>query len=209
MIRRMRLAGLAASALIAAAVVGFTGSVTAQAPADPASAGQTKVATFAGGCFWCLEPPFDRTDGVISTISGFMGGKEKNPTYQQVASGATSHTEVVQVTYDPAKVSYEKLVDVFWRNHDLLDGTGQFCDRGSQYRPGLFYHDDAQKKVGEESKKALETSGRFKKPIAAEITAAEEYHQDFYKKNPSHYYRYRTGCGRDRRLEELWGKATQ
>jgi peptide-methionine (S)-S-oxide reductase len=210
MIRRLVLAGLAALAVTAAGL-----SAHAQQAKPPVATAETKVATFAGGCFWCLEPPFDKLDGVISTISGFMGGKEAKPTYQQVASGQTSHTEVVQITYDPKKVTYEKLVDTFWRNHDPLDASGQFCDRGPQYRPGIFFHDEAQKKVALDTKTALDASKRFKTPIASEITAAgaftaaEEYHQDFYKKNPQHYYRYRTGCGRDARLEQLWGKPTQ
>lgn len=214
MISRAVLAGLAALALSVATVFAPISGSSAQSTSAPPDA-KTSVATFAGGCFWCMEPPFDRTAGVISTISGYMGGKTANPTYEQVASGTTGHAEVVQVTYDPAKISYEKLLDVFWRNIDPTDSRGQFCDRGSPYRPGVFYHDPQQKEAAEASKTKLDGSGQLKKPIVAEIvpagpfTPAEEYHQDFYKKNPNHYYRYRTGCGRDRRLEELWGKATQ
>jgi peptide-methionine (S)-S-oxide reductase len=210
MIRRVFLAGLAAVALSATALLASSLHGVAQKAAPG-----TAVATFAGGCFWCMEPPFDKTDGVLTTISGFMGGKELNPSYEQVASGRTGHTEVVQVTYDPTKVSYEKLLVVFWRNIDPLDAGGQFCDRGAQYRTGVFYHDEAQKAAALASKTKIDSGGQLKKPIVTEITAAgpftaaEEYHQDFYKKNPSHYMRYRTGCGRDRRLEELWGKATQ
>ena len=210
MIRRLLIAGLAVVAASAAACV--TQAQQAKSEVSPAT---TKVATFAGGCFWCMEPPYDKLDGVVSTISGFMGGQEPNPTYRQVASGQTGHTEVVQITYDPQKVTYEKLVDTFWRNHDPLDASGQFCDRGAQYRPGIFYHDEAQKKAALETRTALDASKRFKAPIVSEITAAgaftaaEEYHQDFYKKNPAHYYRYRAGCGRDARLEQLWGKPTQ
>ena len=202
---RTVLAGIAAAALVVSSLV-----VNAQ-KSEPGQA----IATFAGGCFWCMEPPFDKTEGVLSTISGYMGGKELNPTYSQVASGQTGHTEVVQVTYDPRKVTYEKLIDVFWHNIDPLDAGGQFCDRGSQYRPAVFYHDEAQKQVALDSKKSIDASGRLKKPIVTEITAAgiftaaEDYHQDFYKKNPGHYARYRAGCGRDARLDAVWGKATQ
>lgn len=208
MIRRSLLAGLT---FLAAAAAGLT----AQAQQSGGSSSATAVATFAGGCFWCMEPPFEKLDGVASVVSGFMGGKEPNPTYQQVAHGLTGHTEVVQVTYDPKKITYEKLVDVFWHNIDPLDAGGQFCDRGRQYRTAVFFHDDAQKKLALDTKQAIDGSGRFKTPIVTEITAAgpftaaEEYHQDFYKKNPQHYYRYRTGCGRDARLEQLWGKPTQ
>jgi peptide-methionine (S)-S-oxide reductase len=182
--------------------------------AEPAAQGAAKleVATFAGGCFWCMEPPFDKIDGVVSTISGYVGGKEPNPTYEMVSSGLTGHTEAVQITFDPAKVGYAKLLDVFWRNIDPLDAGGQFCDRGLHYRTGVFYHDETQKKLATDSKAAIAASGRFKQPIVTEIskagvfTKAEEYHQDFYKKNPVRYYSYRRGCGRDARLEALWGK---
>ena len=179
-------------------------------PAAPATA----KATFAGGCFWCMEPPYDKLPGVISTTSGYMGGKTKNPTYEQVSSGATGHTEVVQVEYDPSKVSYEKLLDVFWRNIDPTQRDGQFCDHGSQYRTAIFYHNDEQKKLAEASKAALEKGKPFKGEIVTELAAApqfyraEEYHQDFYKKNPARYKLYRTGCGRDARLQALWGRST-
>jgi len=179
-------------------------------PAAPATA----KATFAGGCFWCMEPPYDKLPGVISTTSGYMGGKTKNPTYEQVSSGATGHTEVVQVEYDPSKVTYEKLLDVFWRNIDPTQRDGQFCDHGSQYRTAIFYHNDEQKKLAEASKAALEKGKPFKGEIVTELAAApqfyraEEYHQDFYKKNPARYKLYRTGCGRDARLQALWGRST-
>jgi peptide-methionine (S)-S-oxide reductase len=169
----------------------------------------TAKATFAGGCFWCMEPPYDKLDGVISTISGYAGGKTKNPTYEEVSRGTTGHTEVVQVTYDPKKLTYQKLLDVFWRNIDPLTPNRQFCDIGSQYRSAIFYHDDNQKRLAEESKKAL--SKRFKEPIVTEIVAytefypAEDYHQDYYTKNPLRYKYYRYNCGRDQRLEALWG----
>jgi peptide-methionine (S)-S-oxide reductase len=173
----------------------------------------TAKATFAGGCFWCMEPPYDKLDGVISTISGYAGGKKKNPTYEEVSAGTTGHTEVVQVTYDPKKVTYEKLLDVFWRNIDPLAANRQFCDVGSQYRTAIFYHDENQKRLAEESRKAL--AKRFKEPIVTEIAAyteffpAEDYHQDYYIKNPLRYKYYRYNCGRDQRLEALWGPAAK
>lgn len=168
-------------------------------------------ATFAGGCFWCMEGPFDVIDGVISTTSGYIGGQKKDPTYQEVSAGWTEHAEAVQVVYDPKKVSYEKLLHTFWRNIDPTTSDRQFCDVGSQYRPGIFYHDEAQKKAAEASRDALKKSKPFKAEIAIEITAAstfypaEEYHQDYYKKNPLSYKFYRSGCGRDNRLKQLWG----
>lgn len=169
-------------------------------------------ATFAGGCFWCMEPPFDKLDGVISTTSGYAGGHVPNPTYKQVSAGSTGHAEVVQVVYDPEKISYQELLSVFWRNVDPLDSGGQFCDRGNQYRTAIFYHDEQQLRLGEQSKAALERSGRFSRPAATEIVPlngnfypAEEYHQDYYIKNPLRYKYYRKACGRDRRLEQLWG----
>jgi peptide-methionine (S)-S-oxide reductase len=179
--------------------------------ASQTSGAATAKATFAGGCFWCMEPPYDKLDGVISTISGYAGGKTKNPTYEEVSRGTTGHTEVVQVTYDPKKITYEKLLEVFWRNIDPLTPNRQFCDIGSQYRSAIFYHDENQKRLAEESKKDL--SKRFKEPIVTEIVAytefypAEDYHQDYYTKNPLRYKYYRYNCGRDQRLEALWGAA--
>ena len=173
----------------------------------------TAKATFAGGCFWCMEPPFDKLDGVSSTISGYAGGKKKNPTYEEVSAGNTGHTEVVQITYDPKKITYEKLLEVFWPNIDPLTANRQFCDIGSQYRTAIFYHDENQKRLAEESKKAL--GKRFKEPIVTEIVAAaefypaEDYHQDYYVKNPLRYKYYRYNCGRDQRLEALWGAASK
>ena len=167
-------------------------------------------ATFAGGCFWCMEPPFDKLDGVHSTISGYTGGQVVNPTYKQVSAGRTGHTEAVQITYDPAKVTYQELLDVFWVNIDPEAEDRQFCDRGSQYRSGIFFHDDAQREAAEASKAAIAASGKVQR-VVTEITPidafypAEDYHQDYYKKNPIRYKYYRSGCGRDRRLEELWG----
>ena len=169
-------------------------------------------ATFAGGCFWCMEHPFDELEGVKSTTSGYTGGQLKNPTYGEVSSGGTGHTEAVEIVYDPKKISYEKLLTVFWRNVDPLTANRQFCDSGSQYRTGIFYHNEKQRQLAEESKKALEESGRFSEPIVTEITAAskfyaaEDYHQNYYEKNPIQYAIYRYSCGRDRRLKELWGE---
>lgn len=190
-------------------------AITAQAYGQASKAPQpaTAKATFAGGCFWCMEPPYDKLPGVISTISGYMGGKTKNPTYESVSSGTTGHAEVVQVEYDPTKISYEKLLEVFWRNVDPTQRDGQFCDHGSQYRTAIFYHDDQQKKLAEASKAALEKNKPFKGDIVTELAAApqfyraEEYHQDFYKKNPTRYKVYRSGCGRDARLHALWGRS--
>lgn len=170
-------------------------------------------ATFAGGCFWCMEPPFDKLPGVISTTSGYAGGQKINPTYEEVSAGVTGHAEVVQVLYDPSTVSYAKLLEVFWHNIDPFAKNRQFCDTGSQYRTAIFYQDENQKKLATESKAGLEKSGKFKEPIVTEIVPlnafypAEEYHQDFYKKSSLRYTTYRTGCGRDRRLEEIWGKS--
>jgi peptide-methionine (S)-S-oxide reductase len=170
----------------------------------------TATATFAGGCFWCTEADFDKVEGVVSTTSGFIGGLAVDPTYAQVITGRTGHTEAVEIVYDPAVVSYERLLDVFWRNHDPLAKDRQFCDRGNQYRPAIFYHSSEQRALAEETKKKHQA--RFKQPIQTEITAAsafykaEDYHQDYYKKNPVRYKLYRFNCGRDARLEELWGK---
>lgn len=173
------------------------------------------VATFGSGCFWCTESDFDKVAGVISTTSGYMGGKLEKPSYEMVTSGKTGHYEVLQVAYDPAKISYAKLLEVYWRNVDPFDAYGQFCDKGSHYRPVIFAHSPEQKKLADDSKaeKAKELAAKFKFPVVVAIndamafTAAEEYHQDFYKKNPGHYSRYRLGCGRDARLEQIWGKS--
>ncbi len=168
------------------------------------------VATFGGGCFWCVEEAFDKVPGVISTTSGYMGGQLKNPTYPQVSSGNTGHNEVVQVAYDPAKVTYAQLLDAFWRNIDPTQANGQFCDHGSQYRSEIFYHDDAQRKAAEASKAALQKNKPFAGEIRTLITraavfyAAEDYHQDYYKKNPVRYKYYKTSCGRQARLQEVW-----
>lgn len=167
-------------------------------------------ATFAGGCFWCMEPPFDKQEGVISTTSGYIGGYVENPTYEAVSAGKTEHAEAVQISYDPNQISYAELLDIFWRNIDPLVTNRQFCDHGSQYRSAIFYHNETQQRLAEESKAQLARSGRFNQPIVTEIKPAtlfypaETYHQDYYQKNPIRYKLYRFGCGRDQRLQELW-----
>ena len=179
----------------------------ATADIDPAVA---DTATLAGGCFWCMEPPFDRLEGVASTTSGFSGGTKENPSYREVAMGRTDHTEAVQVVYDSTQVDYERLLYVYWRNVDPLDGGGQFCDRGSQYRPAIFAHSERQQRRADASLE--EISGRFDAAIEVEIQrldafyAAEDYHQNYYRKNPAEYSSYREGCRRDARLTELWGE---
>lgn len=173
-----------------------------------------ETATFAGGCFWCVEHAFDEVEGIVSTTSGYIGGRKKNPTYKQVSAGSTGHAEAVQVAYDPKKVSYEELLRIFWRNIDPTTPNKQFCDTGSQYRSAIFYHNEMQKRLAQESKRELEKSKPFKEPIVTEITmasdfyVAEDYHQDYHHKNPIRYKIYRYGCGRDRRLNELWGNTT-
>ena len=167
-------------------------------------------ADFAGGCFWCMEHPFDELEGVISVMPGYTGGDKKNPTYEEVSSGVTGHAESVEVVYDPEKISYTKLLDVFWHNTDPTTPNRQFCDVGTQYRASIFYNDEAQKRLAEESKKALEESGQIKAKIvtesvpASEFYPAEEYHQKYYLKNPIRYKFYRFNCGRDQRLREIW-----
>ncbi len=172
---------------------------------------KTATATFAAGCFWCVQRDFDSVDGVVKTTAGYTGGTTANPTYDEVAFGGTGHTEAVEVVFDPKRVSYKKLVDFFWRHVDLVDGDGQFCDRGDQYRPAIFTHSPEQQMIAEESKAALEKSKRFDEPVAVEITPAtlftpaEIEHQSYYRKNPLTYRFYRWGCGRDARLRQLWG----
>ena len=171
-------------------------------------------AVFAGGCFWCLESDLDKLDGVVATTSGFAGGKTTNPTYEQVGNHRTDQIESVHVLYDTEKLSYEKLLDYFWHHIDPTDGTGQFCDRGDTYRPAVLYLDDAQKTAALASKAALDEKKILPGPVVAEVIPAirfwpaETYHQDFYKKESSHYTRYRTGCGRDERVQEVWAKET-
>ncbi len=180
-------------------------------PVSTATPAVTAKAIFAGGCFWCMEPPFDVIDGVLSTTSGYIGGKQRNPTYKEISAGNTGHTEAVEIVYDPKKVSYDKLLEIFWRNIDPTVKDQQFCDVGSQYRSGIFVLDAAQKAAAEASKAALEKNKSFKEKIVTEITTAtvfypaEDYHQDYYQKNPIRYQYYRSGCGRDARLKQLWG----
>jgi peptide-methionine (S)-S-oxide reductase len=188
-------------------------SLLCLASVDAANAQELAKATFAGGCFWCMEPPFDALDGVVSTTSGYTGGRTADPTYEQVSAGRTGHAEVVEVLYDPRKVTYSQLLDVFWRNIDPLTANAQFCDVGSQYRAAIFVHDETQRRLAEESKTAV--ARRLQKPVVTEVVTAskfwpaEDYHQDFYKKNPIRYNLYRAGCGRDQRLEAIWGPAAK
>ena len=169
-------------------------------------------ATFAGGCFWCMEAPFDKLDGVVSVTVGYTGGRTVKPTYEQVSAGGTGHAESIEIVFDPATIGFEKLLAVFWRNVDPTTPNRQFCDVGRQYRTAIFYHGEVQRRLAEESKKALEESKRLPAGIATEIVPAgefwpaEEYHQHYYKKNPVRYKLYRYNCGRDQRLEELWGR---
>lgn len=169
------------------------------------------IATFAGGCFWCMESDFEKIDGVVTVVSGYIGGEISNPSYKQVSSGTTGHTEAVQITFDNSVVSFEQLLEHFWVNIDPEDATGQFCDRGLQYRSELFYHNEAQKRAALASLDRVVASGKLKAPVATEITlatafyVAEKYHQDYYKKSPTRYTYYRWNCGRDKRLKQLWG----
>ena len=171
---------------------------------------KTALATFAGGCFWCVEADFDKVAGVVRTTSGYTGGRVANPSYEQVSRGGTGHAEAVEIAYDPAKVSYEKLLDVFWHNIDPLAKDRQFCDHGDQYRTAIFYHGEEQRALAQASKAKVEA--RFEQPVATQIVPAgpfykaEEYHQDYHLKNPIRYKFYRYNCGRDARLEELWGR---
>ncbi|ALC16289.1 methionine-S-sulfoxide reductase [Desulfuromonas soudanensis] len=202
--------------LLAWLAIGALSAATGAAEKDKSTRGMdgegVARAIFAGGCFWCMEPPFEKLEGVISVTSGYIGGEKKNPTYKEVSAGGTGHVEAVQIVYDPEKVDYEKLLDVFWQNIDPTDGGGQFVDRGSQYRSAIFTLDDTQKGLSEESKERLARSGRFAAPIVTEIVAAttfypaEEYHQDYYKKNPIRYKYYRWGSGRDQFLDRIWGE---
>jgi peptide-methionine (S)-S-oxide reductase len=182
----------------------------ASAAGQGSEAQKTATATFAGGCFWCVEADFDKVDGVISTTSGYTGGHTANPSYEQVSHGGTGHAEAVEIVYDPAKVSYDKLLDVFWHNIDPLAKDRQFCDHGDQYRSAIFYHGEEQRALAEASKAAVQK--RFQQPIqtavlpAGPFYKAEEYHQDYYLKNPIRYKFYRFNCGRDARLDEVWGK---
>ncbi len=196
--------GLGASAAQAAA------GAKPALPARPAAA-RTELATFAMGCFWCGETQFEKQPGVRSVVSGYTGGPEQRPTYEQVSAGATGHYEAIQIEFDPTLTSFEKMLDLFWHGIDPTQGDGQFCDRGRQYRAAVFAHDARQQQLVAASRKALEASAVLKKPIVTELLGAsrfwpaEDYHQDFWKKDPMRYRSYRLGCGRDRRLAELWG----
>jgi peptide-methionine (S)-S-oxide reductase len=191
-------------ALLLLAFLPFSGSGGTSTP-------DYETATFAGGCFWCMEPPFDKLDGVISTTSGYTGGHKKSPTYREVSRGGTGHAEAVQVIYDPERISYTELLDTYWHNIDPTSANGQFCDRGDPYRSEIFYHNEAQLQLAVSSRQALEKSKPFREPVvtgisqATDFYPAEDYHQDYYQMNPVRYTFYRYGCGRDKRLEELWG----
>ena len=194
-----------------AALAALTGlAILTSLAAAPARAGEA-AAIFAGGCFWCMEPPYDKTEGVISTTAGYTGGHVPNPSYKEVSAGTTGHIEAVKIVYDPEKVSYEKLLYIFWRNIDPIRKNAQFCDEGAQYRSAIFPQDEAQRQAAEKSKAELEATGRFTRPIVTEILdaapfyPAEEYHQDYYTKNPNRYAYYRWSCGRDARLSQIWG----
>ena len=202
---------LGLAALLLFGLPGGVASSSQQAAATSADAPVLALATFAGGCFWCMESPFDKLEGVVSTTAGYAGGPERNPVYEAVAGGRTGHAEVVQVAFDPRRVSYETLLQVFWRNIDPLAVDRQFCDTGAHYRSGIFYHDDRQRAAAAAS--LAEIAARFDEPIATRIEPvadtfypAEEYHQDYYLKNPLRYRFYRYNCGRDRRLEQIWGE---
>ena len=200
--------------LIGFLALGFLGTTYASGAEGRSSVSENKLekATFAGGCFWCMQPPFDKLDGVVSTTVGYCGGKEENPTYKQVSAGKTGHAEAVEILYDPSRVSYTELLNVFWMNIDPTQENGQFADIGAQYRTAIFYHSEEQKRLAEASKKELKNTGRFSKEIVTEIVPAtpfyraEEYHQDYYKKNPLRYKIYRYGSGRDDYLVRKWGK---
>ena len=197
----MQVVGAGALALV---VLSCSASAQGNEPSKPA------IATFAGGCFWCVEADFDKVAGVISTTSGYTGGHAVNPSYEQVSRGGTGHAEAVEIAYDPTKVTYEQLLDVFWHNIDPLAKNAQFCDHGDQYRTAIFYHDEKQRAAAEASKAAVQA--RLEAQVQTEIMPAgpfykaEDYHQDYHSKNPIRYKFYRLSCGRDARLQELWGK---
>jgi len=198
--------------IFALAMTAAAGHLAMGEQTAPSTSAMTK-AYFPGGCFWCMEEAFEKVDGVVDAVSGYMGGTLKNPTYEEVSGGKTGHAESVEVRYDPAKVTYTQLLETFWRNVDPITPDAQFCDHGDQYRAAIFYQNDEEKRAAEESKRAIEQSKRFSIPIVTQVTAAsefyqaEEYHQDFYKKNPVRYKFYKFTCGRAQRLETLWGKS--
>jgi peptide-methionine (S)-S-oxide reductase len=201
----------AALSVLTVAVL-LVGAWNVQSTSHAATDATPGKAYFAGGCFWCMEEAFEKVEGVLSATSGYMGGRVANPSYEEVSAGRTGHAESVEVVYDPSKVSYQKLLDAFWHNVDPVTPNAQFCDHGSQYRSAIFFQTDEEKRASETSKQALEQSKRFTEPIVTQIVAAsqfypaEEYHQDFYKKNPIRYKIYKYNCGRAQRLEELWEK---
>ncbi|SDR52540.1 peptide-methionine (S)-S-oxide reductase [Rhizobiales bacterium GAS113] len=209
--QRLRLAA-AGLALLALLLWDLTPSNSSMQQAK-AAAGSTAVATFAGGCFWCMQPPYDGLDGVVKTTVGYTGGTKVEPSYEEVTDGTTGHAEAVEVVYEPAKVSYETLLDIFWHNIDPVTKNAQFCDHGTQYRTAIFYHDIEQKRLAEASKAKIETSGILKAPIVTQIVPAgvfypaEDYHQEFYTKSSVQYKFYRYNCGRDARLRQVWGAA--
>jgi peptide-methionine (S)-S-oxide reductase len=200
-----RLSIMAVGLVTCATLAGWFSSEVQSAPT-------TAKAYFAGGCFWCMEEAFEKVDGVITVVSGYMGGTVANPTYEQVSDGRTGHAESIEVTYDPTKVTYQKLLDAFWRNIDPVTPNAQFCDHGNQYRAVVFYTTDEEKQLSEESKNKIEQSKRLPAPIVTQLVQAsifypaEDYHQDYYKKNPLRYKYYKYSCGRAQRLEALWGK---
>ena len=204
---------MSAGLLCATRVHADAGATSATSAGGSTTPRATALATFSGGCFWCMQPPFEKLPGVVSTTVGYTGGHTKNPTYEEVSEGESGHAESVQIVYDPAKISYEQLLDVFWHNVDPITPNAQFCDHGNQYRTAIFYHDETQRQLAEASKRRLEESKRFDRPIVTEIVAAgefypaEEYHQKYHEKNPVRYKYYRWNCGRDQRLKELWGAA--
>ncbi|MDU0460458.1 MAG: peptide-methionine (S)-S-oxide reductase MsrA [Geobacteraceae bacterium] len=192
-------------------IIGLLLGTLATSISDCSAASKQEKATFAGGCFWCMEAPFDKLEGVVSVTAGYTGGSVRKPTYEQVSAGGTGHAEAVQIVFDPARVSYSRLLEIFWHNIDPTAKDRQFCDTGNQYRSGIFYHSEQQRQAALQSKSALDKSKPFREAIVTEITAAtefypaEEYHQHYYKKNPLRYKYYRSSCGRDKRLKELWG----
>ena len=214
-IRVMPQAALLGVLLSLIAMTACAGPANDATSASSADNDTTESAIFAGGCFWCMEPPFDKLAGVISTTSGYTGGTQTNPTYEQVSAGGTGHTEAIEIVFDPAKVSYKQLLDVFWHNIDPFAVDQQFCDRGNQYRSGIFTIGPEQMRLAELSKDALVAGGKFDKPIVTQIVPAstfypaEDYHQDYYQKNPVRYKFYRYNCGRDARLEQIWGSSKQ
>jgi len=196
------------AALIGCAVWGLAAAAGA---VEDVMGSKTETATFAGGCFWCMEPPFEKLEGVLDVKAGYCGGTQPNPTYEQVSTGATGYAEAVQIIYDPSKISYDQLLDVFWMNIDPTQADGQFADQGPQYRTAVFYHSEEQKRLAEASKATLATSGKFTKPIVTAVDSAttfhpaEDYHQDYHQKNPLRYQLYKAGSGREGFLKKQWG----